>query len=67
MKSTTPEATMFENLTDPQAAWDSESRKSPYSTVADPDDENYCEGCDSEVVYSGPEDKHGTCKCEGLK
>lgn len=28
------------------------------------DDDNYCEGCDSTVTYSGPDDKHGTCKCE---
>ncbi len=27
-----------------QAAWDSESRKSPYSTVCDPEDET-CEAC----------------------
>jgi hypothetical protein len=47
-----------------QSMWDSESRKSPYSTVADLSDESYCEGCDSTVVYSGPEDTHGTCKCD---
>lgn len=59
-----------QNLTqvlDPaQASWDSESRKSPYSTVADPSDESYCEGCDSEVVYDGPNDNYGHCNCEGL-
>jgi hypothetical protein len=27
------------------------------------DDESYCEGCDSEVVYAGPDDHHGTCGC----
>ena len=46
--------------------WDSESRKSPLSTVADPDVDDYCEACDSDVVYAGPDDKYGTCKCEEL-
>lgn len=41
--------------------WDSESRKSPYSTVADVEDESYCEVCDSEVVDDGSE--YGRCKC----
>lgn len=26
--------------------WDSESRRSPYSTVADPNEDDYCEACD---------------------
>jgi hypothetical protein len=30
--------------TDPQSAWDSEKRSSPYSTVSDPSDET-CECC----------------------
>ena len=33
------------NYSDPQACWDSESRKSPYSTVADPDEE-FCDHVD---------------------
>lgn len=45
-----------------QLWWDSESRKSPFSTVTDPDDDSYCEACDQEVVYDGT--KHGTCGCE---
>lgn len=44
--------------------WDSEKRSSPYSTVCDPSEDDYCEGCDSDVVYSGPEDSTGTCKCD---
>lgn len=47
-----------------QAAWDSESRQSPYSTVADPEDDTYCEGCDSDVDYSDPSNPHGTCRCD---
>jgi hypothetical protein len=27
------------------------------------EDLNYCEGCDSPVVYNGPDDHHGTCGC----
>lgn len=44
--------------------WDSEKRSSPYSTVADVADETYCEGCDSDVVYAGPDDRSGSCRCE---
>jgi hypothetical protein len=43
--------------------WDSERRSSPYSTVADPSDDSYCEACDSEVVYSGADDRYGHCGC----
>lgn len=54
----------FDETTDPaQTWWDSESRKSPYSTVADPNEDDYCEGCDSEVDYSDGS-KHGKCKCD---
>lgn len=48
-----------------QTKWDSEKRNSPYSTVADPNEDDYCEACDSGVTYSGPDDKYGTCNCEG--
>lgn len=48
-----------------QIQWDSESRKSPYSTVADPHEDDYCESCDSKVTYKGHDDKYGTCNCEG--
>lgn len=44
--------------------WDNETHGSPFSTVHDHTDESYCEGCDSEVTYSGPNDKYGTCKCD---
>lgn len=45
-----------------QDLWDSEDRDSPYSTVADPNDEDYCEGCDQMVDYT-TSDPHGTCGC----
>ncbi len=45
--------------------WDSERRDSPYSTVADPNADDYCEGCDSTVDYS-TDHVHGTCNCEGI-
>ena len=44
--------------------WDSERRDSPFSTVADPNEDDYCEGCDSLVDYSDGS-KYGRCKCEG--
>lgn len=28
------------------------------------DDETFCEACECEVVYGGPEDKHGKCGCD---
>ena len=57
--------TDFTSVNDPaQNEWDSESRSSGYSTVCDPHDEDYCEGCDQMVDYSGP-DPHGVCGCEG--
>lgn len=34
------------NFNNPEACWDSESRQSPYSTVADPNEE-YCEDCEN--------------------
>ena len=40
-----------------QASWDSEKRNSPYSTVCDPNEDTYCEGCDSDYAADG------TCKC----
>jgi hypothetical protein len=66
MEITTKEsARMYDNTATSQAEreWDWESRKSSYSTVADPNEDDYCEGCDSTVTYSGPDDQHGTCKC----
>lgn len=42
--------------------WDSERRDSPYSTVADPDGDDYCEMCDSTVDYSDGS-PHGRCRC----
>ncbi len=54
----------FTAVNDPaQTEWDSERRDSAYSTVADVEDDTYCEGCDSDVIYAGPEDHHGTCNC----
>ena len=54
----------FTAITDQaQIQWDSESRKSPYSTVADPNEDDYCEGCDSKVDYSDGS-KYGKCKCQ---
>lgn len=43
--------------------WDSERRDSPFSTVCDPHDDTYCEGCDSEVNYSDSS-PHGRCRCD---
>ena len=43
--------------------WDSESRRSPYSTVADPHEDDYCESCDSTVDYSDGS-LYGRCRCE---
>jgi len=66
--TTTAEAKMngYDITTTDQAQreWDWESRKSAYSTVCDPDEDDYCESCDSTVTYSGPNDKYGTCKCD---
>lgn len=45
-----------------QAWWDSESRKSPYSTVCDPYAEDFCEDCEQVVDYSDGS-KHGKCGC----
>ena len=43
--------------------WDSERRSSPYSTVADPyNDDDHCEACDSAVDYSAG--YPGRCRCE---
>lgn len=44
--------------------WDSDDRSSPYSTVADPDEDDYCEACDSTVDYSDGS-KYGRCGCPG--
>ena len=49
-------------LDDPQTAWDSESRQSPFSTVADPNEDDYCEECDGTVDYSDGS-KYGRCGC----
>jgi hypothetical protein len=47
-----------------QTWWDSESRKSPYSTVADPfDDDDWCEACEQKVDYSAVGFAHGRCGC----
>lgn len=54
----------FTTVTDPmQTWWDSESRKSPYSTVCDPNEDDYCECCDQKVDYSDGS-KYGRCGCE---
>jgi hypothetical protein len=42
--------------------WDSEKRDSPYCTVADPNEDDYCEGCDQTVDYSDGS-KNGKCGC----
>jgi hypothetical protein len=63
--TTNPEATMhFTTVTDPmQTKWDSEKRNSPYSTVCDPNEDDYCEFCNQTVDYSDGS-KHGHCGCE---
>jgi hypothetical protein len=43
--------------------WDSEKRDSPFSTVADPNADDYCEACDSTVDYSDGS-PHGRCGCD---
>lgn len=43
--------------------WDSEKRNSPYSTVADVEDDTYCEICDQDVDYSDGS-TYGRCGCE---
>jgi hypothetical protein len=43
--------------------WESETATSTVHKSS-MDDESYCEGCDSPVTYSGPDDKYGTCGCE---
>ena len=43
--------------------WDSERRDSPYSTVADPNADDYCELCDSTVDYS-VDTINGSCRCD---
>lgn len=45
-------------------AWDSEKRSSPYSTVADPHEDDWCEACDRPVDYSDGS-RHGRCGCPG--
>lgn len=47
--------------------WSSQSQDDGAQTahVSSFDQEDYCEACDSEVVYSGPNDVIGKCKCEG--
>lgn len=63
--TTTPNSLRRDRTADePEDArwWDSERRDSPFSTVADPDDESYCEGCDQTVDYSDGS-KHGRCGC----
>jgi hypothetical protein len=49
-------------MSEAERFWDSESRRSPYSTVADPREDDYCEGCDSTVDYSDGSE-HGRCAC----
>lgn len=39
-----------DQMNDPQTCWDSESRKSPFSTVADIEDE-FCDECDSDDCH----------------
>ena len=43
--------------------WNSETATSTVHRESD-DDYNYCEGCDSAVVYSDPSDKYGKCGCD---
>lgn len=56
---------MFSSTYDPaQAMWDSESRDSPYCTVAgQSDEEDYCEVCDQDVDYAPEHGPHGACGC----
>jgi hypothetical protein len=57
-------ANTFTAVTDPaQNMWDSESRFSPYSTVANPYENDYCEDCEQDVDYSDGS-KHGKCGCD---
>lgn len=60
MNANHKEDTMFN---DPQTCWDSESRESPFSTVADPNEDDYCEGCDGFVTYTDAA-PNGTCRCD---
>jgi len=48
--------------TEAAASWDSEKRSSPYSTVADLED-NYCESCDGDIVEVGPRAEQ-VCACD---
>lgn len=45
-----------------EKTWESETATATVHK-AEFDDESYCEGCDSAVVYAGSDDKHGTCQC----
>lgn len=53
---------MFDEVLEARV-WDSERRSSPYSTVADPNADDYCESCDSTVDYSDGS-LYGRCGCE---
>ena len=45
--------------------WNSETATGTAHRAADElDAENFCEGCDSPVVYAGPADRHGRCGCD---
>jgi hypothetical protein len=61
--TTNPEAKMDTSETLAAAMWDSEKRDSPYSTVCDPNADDYCESCDQTVDYSDGS-KHGKCGCD---
>lgn len=63
-ETATQEGTMFTDEPIDARMWDSERRDSPFSTVADPNEDDYCEGCDSEVHYSD-ENPNGRCRCDG--
>ena len=45
--------------------WNSETATSTVHRATDDNgDDVYCENCDSAVLYNGPNDVHGTCKCD---
>jgi hypothetical protein len=46
------------------AEWENPNTGRTVWTSAD-DSDDYCEGCDSTVVYAGDDDTIGTCNCDG--
>lgn len=59
----TEEATMDFTHDPYDAEWETGANLATVHRASD-DDETYCELCDSDVVYSGPDDRHGRCGCD---